>query len=108
MTSPSDLSILRVYLPDDLLDQLHALAGATGLPMRAVVRGLLELGMEPYVKRWHENAQPTYEDELSERPYHITDLAKRRAIHAASRNGHSGSVSANWVQPPLPEEQEGA
>lgn len=69
MISPSDASILRVYLPSDLVDQLHALSRATGLPMRKVVRGVLELGLGPYLRRWHDNAQPTYDDELSDRPY---------------------------------------
>lgn len=69
MTSPSELSILRVYLPADLVDQLHGLALSTDQPVRRVVRGILELGMPVYLRRWAEQAVPVYDDELSDLPY---------------------------------------
>lgn len=99
MNSPSDLSILRVYLPDDLLDQLHALCGATGMPMRKVVRGLLELGMPAYIKRWQENAAPAYDDELSERPLQLKDRYVRRTVHAQLRIIHGARGRENGHGP---------
>src|SRR5512144_3075078 len=72
MTSPSDLGLLRVYLPDDLLDELHELAREHGVPMRKVVRGVVELGLPRYRSRWRKNLVPSYEDELSDRPYQDT------------------------------------
>lgn len=69
MTSPSELGILRVYLPHDLLDRLHYMARETGLPMRTVVRGVVELGIPKYIGRWTANLVPSYEDELSHREY---------------------------------------
>jgi hypothetical protein len=91
MTSPSDLSILRVYVPDDLLDQLHALSASTGLPLRKVVRGVLELGITKYVGRWTANLAPTYDDELSDRPYQVKDRRVRRVVHAQLRMLHGAA-----------------
>lgn len=101
MNSPSDLSILRVYLPDDLLDQLHALAKATGLPLRQVVRGIIELGTEPYKRRWFENAAPTYDDELSDRPYQEWSRHDRRRIRREAKEGHGAARPKNGGDPPL-------
>lgn len=69
MTTPSELAILRVYLPHQLVDEIHGLARQTGLPMRTVVRGILELGLTKYIGRWVANCAPTYDDELSSKPY---------------------------------------
>lgn len=69
MTSRSDLSILRVYLPAELIDELHALAHEHDLPVRRVVRGILELGLPLYIARWRTGAAPVYQDDLSDRPY---------------------------------------
>lgn len=85
MNSPSDLSILRVYLPSDLVDQLHAMAASTGMPMRKVVRGVLELGIPEYVSRWRDQAVPTYEDGLSERPHQLRTHHVDRTIRAQLR-----------------------
>lgn len=73
MNSPSDLALLRVYLPNDLLDKIHHLARATGQPVRKVVRGILELGIPKYVGRWTINAHPVYDDEMSDRGYQPKD-----------------------------------
>lgn len=101
MTSPSNLSILRVYLPDDLLDQLHALAKTTGQPMRMVVRGVLELGLTKYIGRWTANCAPVYDDELSNRPYQEWSRHERRRIRREAKEGHMAEVPPGWTQPPL-------
>jgi hypothetical protein len=103
MNSPSDLSILRVYLPDDLLDDLHALCQHTGLPMRKVVRGIIELGIPTYVLRWQRNLAPVYDDELSERPHQLKDRYVRRGLVARLRLVHGAARRENGHDPPYDE-----
>lgn len=79
MTSPSDLALLRVYIPEDLLDELHGLAREHNLSMRKVVRGILELGLPRYRSRWRKNLVPAYEDGLSDRPYQDSHGIGKRA-----------------------------
>lgn len=101
MTSPSNLSILRVYLPDDLVDQLHALAKQTGQPMRMVVRGVIELGLTKYIGRWTANCAPVYEDELSDRPYQEWSRFDRRKVRREAKEGHGAARRENGHDPPL-------
>lgn len=69
MTSPSSLSLLRTYLPEDLIDTLHEIAYEHQVPLRWVVRGILEAGLGHYLYVVKNVGIPCFDDELEGRGY---------------------------------------